>query len=121
MFFKWEPNLLAFLNFEEFLNYKKLKNEFILKYGHLKNLKDKDVLIDKEFVKDLKENVINPLEKAISNKEKQNREIKSKLDSVSYEEFIKTLKSCSLVAKETYEKDQKKLDEILRKTLGYGI
>lgn len=120
-FLIWEPSIIAFSNFEEFLNYKKLQSEFILKYGHLQNLKHKEVLIDKEFVKDLKKYIIEPLEKAISNKEKLEKEIKNKLDSVSYEEFIKTLKSCSLVAREIYEEDQKKLDEIMRKTLGYYI
>ncbi len=117
----WDPSILSFSSFEEYLNYKKLENEFILKYGHLKKLKQKYVLIDKEFVKDLKKYIIEPLEKAISNKEKFEKEIINKMDSVSYEDFVKTLKSCSLVEKETYEKDQKKLDEILRKTLGYGI
>ena len=103
------------------INYKKLEGEFILKYGHPQNSKHKDVLIDKKFVKNLKKYIIGPLEKAISNKEKLEKEIKNGLDSVSYEDFIKTLKSCSLIAKETYEKDQKKLDEILRKTLDYYI
>ncbi len=108
--------MYIFSNFEEYLNYKKLKSEFILKYGQLDKLKHKDVLVDKEFVKDLKKYFIEPLKKAIPN-----GEIINKIDDISYEDFIKTLKSCSLVEKETYEKDQKKLDEILRKNLGYSI
>ncbi len=119
LFYSTYPVIHVFSNFKEYLNYKKLESEFILKYGHPQNSKHKDVLIDKEFVKDLKKHIIEPLEKAILNKEKFDKEIKNGLDSVPYGDFVKTLKSCSLVKKETYEKDQKKLDEILRKSLDY--
>ncbi len=109
-------------NKEDFLELKKLKNIFISKYGKIfkTNGKDGKILIDKQYVEDLKKYIIEPQLKNFNNTKKffkeMCEEVSNKLENVEFKDFIETVKSAKIVEKEKYEKDQKIFNELEDKT-----
>ena len=97
-------------DYEDFINSFKLGDNFVKKYK-LEKETGKDVLINKEFAKEFKEKIERDF-KHFKYAEKFNKEVMEKINSISYEDFVKAVKSVSLVEKSVFEKDQKVEDEL---------
>ncbi len=101
-----------FKSLEEKIEFDKAKADFIKKYGQKDYEKYKQILIDKEFVKELKEKILIPAKKGFHYADELNRKLLEEIDSVKFEDFVETVKSCDLMDGEKYEKDQKMLDSL---------
>ncbi len=99
-----------FENFDEFIKYAKNFSEFIKRHNVKSN--EEDFTITKEFAKDLLENVLNPLKKIVERTENLKKEFEENIEKISFEEFIKYIKSAKPVEKEKLEKDQNKIKEL---------
>lgn len=102
---------IMFKTLEESNNYEKKYSNFIKKYGQKNYEKYKPILIDKNFVKELKEELIIPLIEAFHYRNSRIKEFLKEMDNVKFKDFVETVKSCDLVSKEKYEKDQKIADD----------
>ncbi len=101
---------IMFKNFDEYLKNLKQIREFEEKYPS-DGLKG-EIKIDKIYVKDFKENFLNPNIELINKIKNFTKELLNKIDYVKVEEVEKIIKSSELVEEETYEEDLKKLSKI---------
>ncbi len=99
--------------FEDYLEKLKLKREFYEKYGQVE-FNYKDILVDKEFVQDLKDAYITPLLKDIEKFKQDLNKAVEEINKIEFKDFKKAVESVTLVEKEQHEKDQKKYDEFLK-------
>lgn len=101
---------IMFKNFDEYLKYLKQIREFEEKYPS-DGLKG-EIKIDKNYVKDFKENFLNPNIELINKIKNFTKELLNKIDCVKIEEVEKIIKSSELVDEKTYEEELKKLSKI---------
>ena len=101
---------IMFKNFDEYLKYLKQIREFEEKYPS-DGLKG-EIKIDKIYVKDFKENFLNPNIELINKIKNFTQELLNKIDYVKIEEVEKIIKSSKLVDEKTYEEELKKLSKI---------
>ena len=99
-----------FKSLEEQIEHGIAEANFIKKYGQKDYEKYKAILIDKEFVKELKEKILTPAIKSFYYRDELNRKILEEIDDIKFEDFVETVRSCDLVDEEKYEKNQKMLD-----------
>ena len=110
-----------FKDFEEEKDYRTRLADFVTKYGQKDYEKYRRILIDKDFVKELKEKILKPAIKAFNYNEEITKKILKEMDGVKFKDFLETVKSCGLVDKEKYEKDQKAMDSVREKVLQLDI
>ena len=110
-------HLIQHKNKEEFLEIEKSKSIMYSKYGkpYKINGENKEILIDKQYVEDFKNYVIDPNVEQIKSSYALIKKLLSEIDNLKYEDFVETVKSASVVAKEEYEKDQQTLNDIMKK------
>ncbi len=107
-----------FKSLEEKMKLQKAVTDFIKKYGQNEAEKEyKSILIDKDFVKELKEKILIPSTKAFYASNEIIKELLKEIDNVKFKDFLETVKSCGLVPKEKFEKDQKIADDFREQTI----
>ena len=101
---------------EEFFNILRNKVKLYEKYGRpYKDGKNEEILVDEQFVKDYKKLIIDPLLKIFHSTRAIFKDMLNKVDKVTFEEFVETVKSAEIIEKTKYEKDQKVLTELSKK------
>ncbi len=101
---------------EEYFNILRNKVKLYEKYGRpYKDGKNEEILVDEQFVKDYKKLIIDPLLKIFHSTRAIFKDILDKLEKVTFEEFVETVKSAEIVEETKYEKDQKVLTELSEK------
>lgn len=101
---------------EEYFNILRNKVKLYEKYGRpYKDGKNEEILVDKQFVKDYKKLIIDPLLKIFHSTRAIFKDMFNKVDKVTFEEFVETVKSAEIVEETKYEKDQKVLTELSEK------
>lgn len=102
---------------EEFLEKEKFKSIIYSKYGKPRNLngENKEILIDKQYVEDLKKYMVDLTVKQFKASYNLAKKLLNEINNLKYEDFVETVKSASVVEKEEYEKDQQILNEIMKK------
>ncbi len=108
--------VLLYKDKEEYLNTLRNKLKLYEKYGRTyKEAENKEFLVDEQFVKDYKKLIIDPLLKISNSTRAIFKDMLNKLEKVTFEEFVETVKSAEIVEETKYEKDQKVLTELSEK------
>ena len=107
---------LFFKDKEEYLKNLRNKVKIYEKYGRpYKEAENKEFLVDEQFVKDYKKLIIDPSLKIFNSTRAIFKDMLKKLEKVTFEEFVETVKSAEIVEETKYEKDQKVLTELSEK------